>query len=139
MVKRSSPNSSEVLVLFLNSLEPTMSNLTTSVNELKRDLLQSSPINLRHNRFPQQTDPLLRSDAAPPDHHEVILHHPVVREPSQRSDVLFGQVTEGTGIVLGALVGRMTDPVHLFVEFGSVMEPVITGPRNSPPYSSRMP
>jgi hypothetical protein len=116
-----------------------MSNLRTSVNELKSDLLQSSPINQRDNRLPQQTYPLLRANATPPNHNEVILHHSIMGEASQRSDVLFSEIREGRSIVLDATVGSLAHPVNLFVEFGSVVEPMVTCPRHSPPDSSWMP
>lgn len=136
---KSSPNSAEVLVLLFLGLEPTVADLGASIDELESDLFEGGSVDLGDNRFPQETDSLLGANAAASDHDEVILDDTIMREATERGDVLFSQVGEGGGIVLDAGSSSLAHPVDLLVEFGSVMETMVTSPRDSPPYSGWVP
>jgi hypothetical protein len=116
-----------------------VSNLGTGVNVLKSDFLKSSSIDLGDNRFPQETDSLLRANTTSSDHNEVILDNTIMRESTHRSDILLSQIRESRGIVLNTTGSRLSYSVNLLVQFSSVMETEITSSGDSPPYSSWMP
>ena len=87
----------------------------------------------------QQQESLLGTDGAALQDDEVLSHDTVVRETTQRSDVLLGDIVFSGGVVLDTAAFALSDSVDLLVEFGSVEETFLTSSGDSPGDSGRMP
>ena len=75
----------------------------------------------------QQHKSLLGANTAALDQQEIISHHTVVGETSQRGDVLFSEIGLSGGVVLGSGSFSLSDSVDLLVDFGSVEVTFLTG------------
>jgi len=114
------------------SLETSVTELRAGVNPLEVYLLEGKALGLVDETLAQSDRTLLRADATPTDHHEVLVDHPVVREAAHRVNVLAGDVELG-GAILFADVGetRFSQAVNLLVDLGSVVVTLLTRASNS--------
>lgn len=97
-----------------------MSELGRSIDELEVDGLQELARSGGKEGFSEENESLLGTDAAALDDDEVISDNTVVRETTQRSDVLLSNISIGGGIVLGTSSLALADSVDLLVELSSV-------------------
>jgi len=115
-------HSSHEFLLLGRSLESTVSELAGSIDELQVDLLEGGPARLVNERFSQRQNSSLHSDGGSLHHDKVLSHVTESNETSHRVDVLFSEIKLcGTGFLSGP-----SDSVDLLVDFGSVMESVLT-------------
>jgi len=124
------------LLLFLDGLESSMTELAGSVDELELDLLQGRATGLRDKGLTESEDSLLDTDTTTLDDDEVLLDLSVVREATQGVDGLLGKISLGRAGVLGA---SLSDAVDLLVDLGSVVVTVLTSTGHSEGDSARMP
>ena len=75
-------------LFLLGSLEATMAKLGRCVDKLQFDLLKSNTRCLLKKRLPEGNHPLFRANTATLDQNVIILHHTVVREATDWSNVL---------------------------------------------------
>lgn len=97
-----------------------MSQLRRGVDEFKVDGFQELPGSSSEQRFSEQNESFLGSNAAALDDDEVVSDNTIVGESSQGSDVLLSKISVSGGVVLGASSLALSDSVDLLVEFSSV-------------------
>lgn len=130
----------EELRSFFSSLESTVTHLGGGIDELKVDLFKSSSTNLGNQTLSQDEGSLLGTNTATLDEDEIFSDDTVVRETTQRSDGLFGQISSSRGVVSTTFVlDTNTDSVDLLVHFSSVVVTQLTSSGNGESYSGRMP
>jgi len=130
----------EELRSFFSSLESTVTHLGGSIDELKVDLFKSSSTNLGNQTLSQDEGSLLGTNTATLDEDEIFSDDTVVRETTQRSDGLFGQISSSRGVVSTTFVlDTNTDSVDLLVHFSSVVVTQLTSSGNGESNSGRMP
>ena len=116
-----------------------MAQLGRSIDELKVDGFEELPRSGGEEGFSEQKESLLGTNTASLDDDEIILDNTVVRETTQRSDVLLSDISIGGGVVLGASSLALADSVDLLVQLGSVEVSGLTSSGNTPGDSSGMP
>jgi len=130
----------EELASFFSSLESTVTDLGSGIDELKVDLFKSSSANLRNQTLSQDKSSLLGTNTATLDEDEVFSDDTVVGETTQRSDGLFGQISSSGSVVSTTFVlNTNTDSVDLLVHFSSVVVTQLTGSSDGESNSGRMP
>jgi len=131
---------SEELASFFSSLESTVTHLGGGIDELKVDLFKSSSGNLGNQTLSKDEGSLLGADATSLDDDEIFVDDTVVRETTQRSDGLFGQIGSSGGVVNTTFVSDTnTNSVDLLVHFSSVVITQLTSSGNGESNSGRMP
>ena len=128
--------SSEELVFFLDGLESSVSDFGRSVDELEIDDFLSGSVGLSDDRLSEGQNSLLRSNCAALDHEEVVVDDTVVRETTERSDGLVGDISGSGGV---GWIASFADSVDLLVGLGSVVITELTSSRNGSSDSGRMP
>jgi len=118
---------SHVFVLLLDVLEASMSEFGRGIDELEIDDFETSTSGRIVEGFSEGENSLLCSHCSSFDHQIVFTDGTVVRESSERSDGLLGDVGFG-GSVGSSLLSesRFSDTIDLFVAFGSVMVTMLT-------------
>jgi len=130
----------EELASFFSSLESTVTHLGSGIDELKVDLFKSSSGDLGNQTLSQDKGSLLGTDTATLDEDEIFSDDTVVRETTQRSDGLFGQISSSGSVVSTTFVlNTNTDSVNFLVHFSSVVVTQLTGSSDGESYSGRMP
>jgi len=127
---------SKELGLLLGSLEPSVSKLGGSIDELDIDGLQVLPGRMLHQRLTQNQGTLLNSNNGSLHHHPVLADQSVVNESSHGVDALLGQI--GLGLT-AVVVSLLSNTVNLLVHFGTVEVSVLTGTGNSVTDTGRVP
>jgi len=131
---------SEELSSFFSSLESTVTDLGSGIDELKVDLFKSSSANLRNQTLSQDKSSLLGTNTATLDEDEILLDDTVVGETTQRSDGLFSQISSSGSVVSTTVVfDTNTKSVDFLVHFSSVVVTQLTSSGNGESYSGRMP
>lgn len=130
---------SEELVLLLDGLELTVSELGGGIDELDVDLLEGGVGGLREDGFSEDDGSLSGSDNASLNHNEVVVDNSVVGETSKRGDVLLDGISLGGGVVLDTSVGTSSNSVDLFVLLSSVVIAELTSSGDGPLDGSGMP
>jgi len=107
----------EFVFLFLG-LETTVTEFRRCVNKFQCNLFQCSTRRLRNQRPAQSDDALLRADDASFDHKEPVVNLSVVRESTERCDILFRHI-EWCGCIpfdfsRFFILRRSPDTVHFF-------------------------
>jgi len=74
------------VLLFLVSLEATVTELGRGVDQRQPDLFSGNPLRLRNERLANVENALSDADARAFQHDEVLLHHTVVREATHGID-----------------------------------------------------
>jgi len=82
--------STEELASFFDSLESTVTDLGSGIDELKVDLFKSSSGDLGNQTLSQDKGSLLGTDTATLDEDEIFSDDTVVGETTQRSNILLG-------------------------------------------------
>jgi len=113
-----------------------MTELGRSVNELELNLLEGVTGGLGNDALSESENPLLDSGGGALDHEEVLVDDTIVREATQGSDGLLGEINGGGTTVL---VGSVSDAIDLLVDLGSVMVTVLTSSGNGPLNARWMP
>jgi len=132
----------EVLLL-LDGLEPTVTNLRSSIDKVDLDLLKILPLVVDQERLPQDDGPLPDTHAGAFDDDKVVLDLTVMGEVADGVDGLDGQVGLGGTVVLvgdtvlGLVAGA--DPVDLLVDLDPVVVTLLTTSGNGVGNPSRMP
>jgi len=117
-----------------------VTDLGGGIDELEVDLFEGSSGDLREQALSDDASSLLGADSATLDEDEVFVDDTVVGETTQGSDVLFGQIVSGGGVVgLFVVSDTDTDSVDFLVHFGSVVITVLTSSGNLESNSGRMP
>lgn len=125
---------------FVSSLESTVTKLTGGIDELKVDLFEGSSGNLGNQTLSQEDGSLLRSDTATLDEDEIFSDDTVVRETTQRSDVLLSQISSSGSVVSTTFISDTdTDSVDFLVHFSSVVVTELTSSGDLESNSGRMP
>ena len=130
---------SEELVLLLESLELTVTDLRRGVDELNLDFLGGEVLGLREVALSEDNGSLASTNDTALNHHEVLIDLTVVGETTKRSDVLLNGVSLSSGVVLSSTNGTSTDSVDLLVKFGSVVVAELTSSCDGPLNGSGMP
>jgi len=131
------------VLLLLDSLEPTVTNLGSSIDKLESNLFQILPLGVGNQRLSQNDSSLSDTHARTLDHEEIVLDLTVVGEATDGVDGFFGQVGFGGTVVLvghavfGLVAG--TNSVDLLVDFDSVVITFLTTSSNGVGNSGRMP
>ncbi len=123
---------SENLVLLFEGLEATVAHFGGCIDELDVDGSELLLVGRREDGFSHCDDLLFGANDATLDHEEVLVDLTVVREASERGDVLLDEISLGGGIVLDATDGTSTNAVDLLVEFSTMMITELTRSSNSP-------
>lgn len=97
-----------------------MAELGRSIDELKSDGLQEFAGSSGKERLSEENESLLGTNTAALDDNEVISDDTIVRETTQRSDVLLSDIGLSGGVVLGASSLALAYSVDLLVELSSV-------------------
>jgi len=126
-------------VLLFGGLEATMSQFGRSIDELEVDRLQILARGLHKHRFSKQKESLSGTNAASLDDDKIVLDCTVMRESSQRCDVLFSDISISGSVVLGSTSFTLSYSVNFLVQLSSVEESRLTGSGDSPGDSSGMP
>lgn len=113
-----------------------MTELGGGVDELDVDLLEGSAGSLREARLAESDRTLLRAEDVALEHNPVFVDHTVMREPTQRSDALLGDIVLGAASIL---LAGFADAVHLLVELGAVEVALLTSARHRPLDPRRVP
>jgi len=113
-----------------------MSDLGGSIDELEGNLFQSVSGNLRKERLTKRDESLASAADGTLDHEPVLVDFTVVREATERSDRLLGDIVLGVGVILVLL---LTDAVDLLVDLGTMMVTVLTSARDLELHAGRMP
>jgi hypothetical protein len=92
-----------------------MAKFGCSIDELKVDGFQIFSGSRYNDGFSQKNESLLGSNTASFKNNEVIIDNTIVRESTQRSNVLFGDIGVSGSIVLGSTSCSLSDSVNLFV------------------------
>lgn len=129
-------DASEELGLLLLGLEASVSHLGRGIDELQVDLLERGTLDLREQSLTQGDDALLGSHDAALDHEPVLVDLTVVRESTERGDVLLGNIHGSLSVVLVLL---KTDLVDLLVDLDTVVVTVLTSARDLELNAGRMP
>merc|ERR1712048_795485 len=131
------------VLLLLDSLEPTMTNLGSSIDKLESNLFQILPLGVGNQRLSQNNSSLSDTHARTLDHEEIVLDLTVVGEATDGVDGFFGQISfSGTVILVGhAVFGLVagTNSVDLFVDFDSVVITFLTTSSDGVGNSGRVP
>ena len=90
-------------------------------------------------RFSQQHKSLLRTNATSLNQNEVVSDNTIVRETTNRSNILLGQISISGSVVLGSTSLTLTDSVDFLVELSSVVVTELTSSSDTPGNSGRMP
>lgn len=130
---------SKELVLLLDGLVLTVTNLGGGIDELDVDLLEGGVSGGGEDGLSEDDGSLSGSDDASLDHHEVVVDDTVVGETSERSDVLLDGIGLSGGVVLDTSVGTSSYSVDLFVLLSSVMVAELTSSGDGPLHGSGMP
>lgn len=115
-----------------------MSEFGRGINEFQVDLRLFSIEGGGEERVSKDKSSLSDTDGATFKHDVVIKDASVMRETSERGNVLLSDISFSSGIVIG-FSGGFTDSVDSLVEFSSVMVTVLSGSGNSPSDSFGMP
>jgi len=117
-----------------------MSQFTGGIDELEVDLFEGGSADLGNQTLSQKDDSLLGSNTATLNQDEVFSDDTVVRETTQRSDILLSQIGSSGGVVVATFVSNTnTDSVDFLVHFSSVMVTELTSSGNGESNSGRMP
>lgn len=131
------------VLLFLDSLEPTVTNLGGGIDEFESDLFQILPLGVGNQRLSQNDSSLSDTHARTLDHEEIVLDLTVVGEATDGVDGFFGQVSfSGTVVLVGhAVFGLVagTNSVDLLVDFDSVVITFLTTSSDGVGNSGRVP
>ena len=125
---------------FVGSLESTVTKLRGGIDELKVDLFKGSSANLGNQTLSEEDGSLLRSDTATLDEDEIFSDDTVMRETTQRSDVLLSKISSSGSVVSTTFVSDTnTDSVDFLVHFSSVVVTELTSSGDLESNSGRMP
>ncbi len=130
---------SEELVLLLEGLELTVTDLGRGIDELNLDLLGSAVLGLGEVALSEDDGSLASSNDSTLHHNEVLVDLTVVGETTKRSDVLLNGISFGGGVVLGSADGTGSDSVDLLVELSSAVVAELTSTGDGPLNGSGMP
>lgn len=130
---------SEELVLLLEGLELTVTDLGRGIDELNLDLLGSTVLGLGEVALSEDDGSLASSNDSTLHHNEVLVDLTVVGETTKRSDVLLNGISFSSGIVLGSADGTGSDSVDLLVELSSAVVAELTSTGDGPLNGSGMP
>lgn len=130
---------SEELVLLVEGLELTVTDLGRGIDELNLDLLGSGVLGLGEVALSEDDGSLASTNNTSLNHDEVLIDFTVVRESTKRSDVLLNGVSLGGCVVLSSTNGTSTDSVDLLVELSSGMVAELTSTGDGPLNGSGMP
>jgi hypothetical protein len=134
--------SAKELGLFLGGLETSMTEFGRGVDKLEVDLLAGIAAGLRDAGLAKGDHTLLGTDNAALDHDVILVHNTVVREATQGTDGLVGQVVGGLGVEVHAAIFVLTFATHLvdlLVDLGTVMVTILTSASNGVFYPGRVP
>lgn len=128
---------SQELLLLLQGLETTVTELGRSIDELEVDGLQVRTSGRSDNTLAKSDGALLGTSDGTLKHDPVLVDPAVVREATNRVDALLGQVrlggSRGSGILL------LANAQHTLVDLGTVMVTLLTGTRDSELNAGRVP
>ena len=130
------------LGLLLRSLEAAVAELGRGVDELEVDLLLGAARGLGKERLAESDDALAGAGDAALDHQELVLDDTVLDEATHGGDVLGGKIVlggSGVGGLARSVQSSRTNLVDLLVELSAVVHAVLTGTRNGPADTGRVP
>ena len=130
---------SKELVLLLEGLEFTVTDLGRGIDELDLDLLGSGVAGLREVALSEDDGSLASTNNTSLNHDEVLIDNTVVGEATKRSDVLINSISLGGSVVLGSTDGTSANSVDLLVELSSAVVAELTGTGDGPLNGSGMP
>jgi len=113
-----------------------VTHLGRCVDKFELNLLQCVSTGLSSEGSSESDGSLLGSWARSFDDDEILSDLSVVRESSHRGDALLGDIKFGA--CAGSIL-LLSNAIHLLVEFGSVVESILTSSRNGEADSGRMP
>jgi hypothetical protein len=127
------------LVLLLEGLEATVSNLGGSINELNLDVLGHPSAGSGEDRLAHNEGTLADAHDATLDEEVVLVDLTVVGETTERSDVLLNGIVGGGSVVENTTAGTSTDTVDLLVDLSTRVVTHLTTTGNSPLDARGMP
>lgn len=123
-----------------------MTEFGGSIDPFEVDFFFGSGAGLLEKRFAKSDDTLAGTGNTTLDHEEVLGDNTILRETTERGDVLLGGIEVGGGVVggesadvLSIIGGALADTVDLLVDFNTVMITVLTSTSNGPGDVSWMP
>jgi len=128
--------SSQELVLLLQSLETSVTVLGRSVDELEVEWFSVGASGRRNQTLSQGDGSLLRSSNASLDHDPVFIHFTIVREATNRGDALLGEIRLSRSGLNVTLLANAKDSL---VDFGTVVITLLTSTSDSVSDSGRVP
>jgi hypothetical protein len=111
----------EPLVLLLDGLEASVSVLGGSINELNLNVLGHPSAGSGEDRLTHNDGALADAHDATLDEEVVLVDFTVVRETTERGDVLLNGIVGGGGVVENTTAGTSSDTVDLLVDLGTGM------------------
>jgi hypothetical protein len=124
------------LVLLFGSLESSVTQLGTGIDELEVDGLQLHSGSVLHHGLTKDQRTLLDTNDGTLKHDPVFVDLTIMNETTHGGNALGGQISVGLAT---SVVTLLTHTVHLLVEFGTVKVTVLTGTGNSGGNTGRMP
>jgi len=129
----------EELVLLLEGLELTVTDLGRGIDELNLDLLGSGVAGLGEVALSEDNWSLASTNNTTLDHDEVLIDNTVVREATKRSNVLLNSISISGSVVLGSANSTRSNSVDLLVMLSSVVVAELTSTGDGPLNGSGMP
>jgi len=129
----------EELVLLLESLELTVTDLGRGIDELNLDLLGSGVLGLGEAALFENDGSLASTNNTTSNHDEVLIDDTVVREATKRSNVLLNSISLSGSVVLGSANSTSSNSVDLLVKLSSVVVAELTSTGDGPLNGSGMP
>jgi len=131
------------VLLFLVSLEATVTKLGRGIDQRQPDLFRGDPLSLRDERLADVENALPNTDARSLQHHEVLLDHTIMGETTHGIDGFLRDVLLRHSVVADKLsvlhVVTVSDAVNLLVDLRPVMITLLTDASDRVGHSRRMP
>jgi len=130
---------SEELVLLGEGLEATVTKLGGGIDEFKVDVLVHPVLSAREDRLTEHNSALLGAHDLTLDEEVILINFTVVRETTQRSDVLLNSISRASSVILSTVNFTNTNVVDLLVDLGTGVVAALTDTANSPLNGSGVP
>lgn len=124
------------LLLFIRSLESSVSPFGGSIDKPERNLCEGSPGDLWNKGLPEGDYALLGANNAALEHQKVLLYNTIVREATHWRNLLFSQISISRSV---PGISTKTNSVNLFISLSPVEVTLLTMSGNLELNASRMP
>lgn len=137
----------EERILLGLGLEATVAELGRGIDKLELDLLESRALDLRDESLAESKDTLDSTKSSTLDHDEVLVDLTILRETTERGDVLVSKIVGSGGVeargsdalTINQGASGSTNTVDLLVDLSTVEVTLLTSAGDGPLDTSRVP